>query len=106
MSNTASPYIAFTANGSADREWQRLAACRSEQPTIDNIRERAELFFPGRTPGVGSERAMRRNAAAGKTICQSCIVTGECEDYRVKLGINYGTWGGRSETEREHGGRA
>jgi hypothetical protein len=82
------------------------AACRSDNPTPENVRERAELFFPGRTRGPGSEKKMRRAAIAAKAICETCPVAKACEDYRSKLAINYGIWAGVAETEREHGGAA
>jgi hypothetical protein len=106
MSATASPDLAFTAHTPQSRDFMVNAACRSANPTTQNIRDRAELFFPGRSPGPGSETKMRRASAAGKTICQSCTVTKECENYRNSLDIPFGTWGGIAQNEREHGGRA
>lgn len=96
----------FTANGSASRDWMNQAACRSDPPTPNNVRERAELFFPGSRRGPQSETDLRRQTILAKQICRTCKVTGECELYRSKLDINYGTWGGISETERPHGGSA
>lgn len=106
MSAHAIPYEAFTRHGGADRDWMSNAACRADNPTPENIRHRADLFFPGRTSGRGSENAMRRDTVVAKQICQTCTVTTKCEEYRQRLDINYGVWGGISETERPHGGAA
>jgi hypothetical protein len=100
MSATASPYNAFTQHRPASRDFMNQAACRSDNPTPENIRARAELFFPQRISGPTSGRDMRRRAAEAMTICKSCPVTFECENYRATLDIPFGVWGGITEADR------
>lgn len=61
--------------------WRDSRAC-SSVPT--------EMFFP-RTKGVSKKTIV---------ICNSCPVRWECLNYAVCNGIEYGIWGGMTETQR------
>lgn len=74
---------------SADRDWMVKARCRSDVPTVDNIRARADQFFPEAT---GTAARIAKDKAA--RICRSCPVLFECREYARELNIPYGVWAG------------
>lgn len=91
-------YAVYTRNGGADRDWQRLAACRGvEDP---------EIFFPTRGSGPPSREYRRALNGIRALFCDDCPVQGECLDYAIKLDNRFGIWAGKGEDERPHGGRA
>jgi WhiB family redox-sensing transcriptional regulator len=61
--------------------WQRLAACRGEDPAV---------FFP---PRNGSAQV-----AAARGVCRSCPVKEPCLEYGLRAPV--GVWGGLSVKER------
>lgn len=68
--------------------WQQRAACRE--------RDAALFFHPA---GERGEEHRAREAAA-KRVCTCCPVLGQCLEYALAAGEQYGVWGGRSEDER------
>jgi hypothetical protein len=99
-------YEHHTRHDPTSREFMLKANCRSDIPTSDNIRARAELFFPGTDGERLSEQARRRSKVKAKAICHHCPVQRPCEQYRAAMDINFGVWAGVAEDERPHGGRA
>jgi WhiB family redox-sensing transcriptional regulator len=66
--------------------WQRYAACLGHDP---------ELFFP-----IGEAGPARTQVDEAKAVCAGCPVRCLCLEWSLLAGINYGVWGGMSETER------
>jgi WhiB family redox-sensing transcriptional regulator len=66
--------------------WQRYAACLDHDP---------ELFFP-----IGEAGPARSQLDEAKAVCAGCPVRCLCLEWALLAGINYGVWGGMSETER------
>ena len=66
--------------------WQRYAACLDHDP---------ELFFP-----IGDAGAARTQLDEAKAVCAGCPVRCLCLEWALLAEINYGVWGGMSETER------
>lgn len=64
--------------------WSELAACAEVDP---------ELFFPR----SDSERAQ---VADAKKVCRGCSVKFECLNYAMKEQIEFGIFGGLTESER------
>lgn len=64
----------------SDRSWVWDGACVGEDP---------DLWF------------LSANAAIAKRICRGCPVRTDCLAYALAEGIDHGTWGGLTETERE-----
>lgn len=69
-----------------DSDWQHRAACRDEDP---------ELFFPISDVGPGAQQT-----AQAKAICARCPVRTECLNYALENRLDYGIFGGTTETER------
>lgn len=67
-------------------DWRHHAACRDEDP---------ELFFPVSDKGPGA-----RQATQAKDVCARCPVRAECLNYALDNGLDYGIFGGTTETER------
>lgn len=67
-------------------DWRHDAACRDEDP---------ELFFPVSELGPGA-----RQAAEAKAVCARCPVRAQCLDHAVDHGLDFGIFGGTTESER------
>lgn len=67
-------------------DWRHRAACRDEDP---------ELFFPVSEVGPGAGETAR-----AKSVCASCPVRAACLEYALDNGLNYGVFGGLTESER------
>ncbi|MEO3974761.1 WhiB family transcriptional regulator [Streptomyces sp. CAU 1734] len=67
-------------------EWQRDAACVSEDP---------ELFFPVSTLGPGAEQVAR-----AREVCDRCPVADACLEWAGRTGQRAGVWGGVPATQR------
>lgn len=67
-------------------EWWEKAACLDEDP---------ELFFP-----VGVTGPAVQQQADAKAVCRRCPVAGECLEWALQTGQNYGIWGATDEEER------
>ena len=74
------------ALGSADYSWRNRAMCRDTDP---------ELFFP-----VGTTGQALLQIAKAKSVCDECLVKGECLDFAMETNQDTGIWGGFSEEER------
>jgi WhiB family redox-sensing transcriptional regulator len=70
-------------------EWQLLGNCRD--------RSTAQFFHPDDDLGRISRR-MRESAA--KRLCDGCPVRRQCATHALKVGEEYGVWGGFSEHDR------
>ncbi|WP_443055527.1 WhiB family transcriptional regulator [Streptomyces sp. NBC_00690] len=79
-------FRAVTPDGPHTMEWQRDAACASEDP---------ELFFP--ITGLGPEAEQVDRA---KQICARCPVADACYDWARSTGQRSGVWGGVNATQR------
>lgn len=66
--------------------WAAQGACRLSD---------SELFFP-----VSSVGRSAGQVARAKAVCLRCPVRGECLDFALESGQDYGVWGGTSEDER------
>jgi WhiB family transcriptional regulator, redox-sensing transcriptional regulator len=67
-------------------DWRHRAACRDEDP---------ELFFPVSEAGPGA-----RQTEQAKAVCAGCPVRARCLEYALDNGLDYGIFGGTTETER------
>ncbi|NKQ57436.1 WhiB family transcriptional regulator [Amycolatopsis sp. K13G38] len=67
-------------------DWRHRAACRDEDP---------ELFFPVSDKGPGA-----RQVTQAKAVCARCPVRSECLSHALDNGLDYGIFGGTTETER------
>ncbi|MCW2941190.1 MAG: regulatory protein [Actinomycetia bacterium] len=67
-------------------DWVERAACKDEDP---------ELFFP-----LGTLDVPHWQVSRAKRICAVCPVRGECLDYALETGQEYGVWGETTEQER------
>lgn len=65
----------------ANRDWIEQAKCRD----ADDV-----PFFPSN----------RRELVKALSFCNACPVSTECLQYALDNGIEYGVWGGTTETER------
>jgi WhiB family redox-sensing transcriptional regulator len=70
-------------------EWQILGHCRD--------RHGMQYFHPEDDMGRISRRARE---AAARRVCQSCPVRAECATHALRVGEEYGVWGGFSESDR------
>jgi WhiB family transcriptional regulator, redox-sensing transcriptional regulator len=70
-------------------EWQIVGRCRD--------RSGAQFFHPDDDLGRISRR-LRETAA--KELCQHCPVRRQCATHALKVGEEYGVWGGFSEHDR------
>jgi len=70
-------------------EWQLLGRCRDRNGT--------QFFHPDDDLGRISRRLRE---AAAKRICGGCPVRAACAAHALRVGEEYGVWGGFSETER------
>ena len=66
--------------------WQQYGACLDHDP---------ELFFP-----IGDTGPALTQLDQAKAVCAGCPVRCLCLEWALLAGINYGVWGGTSETER------
>ncbi len=66
--------------------WQERAACVGEDP---------QLFFPD-----GNGIQAYRKAEQAITICRSCPVIAQCEQYRRDTHSQFGVWAGRNHFPR------
>jgi WhiB family transcriptional regulator, redox-sensing transcriptional regulator len=73
-------------------DWRHRAACRDEDP---------ELFFPVSEIGLGA-----RDVDRAKAICARCPVRAQCLEYALDNALDYGVFGGTTETERRELRRA
>jgi WhiB family redox-sensing transcriptional regulator len=67
-------------------DWRQRGACRDEDP---------ELFHP-----VGTSGPAVAQLEEAKMVCGWCPVRQECLDDAMRIGVEYGVYGGMSETER------
>lgn len=65
---------------------KHVLPCRSVDP---------EIFFP-----VGNIGPAQVQIDLAKTLCQPCPIIQQCRDYALTHAIEFGVWGGLSETER------
>lgn len=72
-----------------ENKWQERAACRGPL---------AVVFFPPAHFERKEDKIAREGRA--KTICDSCVVKGECLEYAVNIRERHGIWGGLNEMER------
>ena len=70
-------------------EWQLMGRCRDRSGT--------QFFHPDDDLGRISRRLRE---AAAKRVCASCPVRAQCATHALRVGEEYGVWGGFSETER------
>lgn len=80
-------YEYFESSQSDENEWERRAACASEDP---------ELFF---APDRERSEDRERRQAKAKEICGRCAVRRECGESAIQTHKVYGIWGGMTETE-------
>ena len=71
-------------------DWQMRAACRG----VDT-----SLFY---SPDGERGRARAERERRAKEMCLRCPVVAACRAYALAVEEPYGTWGGLSETERNH----
>jgi WhiB family redox-sensing transcriptional regulator len=83
VANSHDRYMMISARS---RNWSLAAACRRADP---------ELFFP-----VGTTGPSAGQIAQAKEICRTCPVRTPCLGWALQSGIDYGIWGGTTETER------
>lgn len=69
-----------------DEDWRHRAAC---------VGADHELFFP-----LGEGGSTRNQIEQAKAICKGCPVTRSCLDFAVQTGLEFGIFGGRTESER------
>lgn len=95
--------LARVLGGDTDRDWQKRAACRIDDPnpTPQQIREHADKFFPVSGRSHRDKRRYEKQLEEAKRICATCPVTRECEEYRATLADENGIWGGRGEEDRD-----
>lgn len=67
-------------------DWRDGAACRDHDP---------ELFFPVSEIGPGAEQVEQ-----AKAVCATCPVRAECLEYALDNALDYGIFGGLTESER------
>ncbi len=70
-------------------EWQLLGRCRDRTGT--------QFFHPDDDLGRISRRLRE---AAAKRICTDCPVRMQCATHALKIGEEYGVWGGFTENDR------
>jgi WhiB family redox-sensing transcriptional regulator len=66
--------------------WAAQGACQHSDP---------ELFFPVSSSGPAASQVAR-----AKAVCTRCPVRGECLEFAIESGQDFGVWGGVSEGER------
>jgi WhiB family redox-sensing transcriptional regulator len=66
--------------------WRERAACRRVDP---------ELFFPVAPAGPALDQI-----AEAKRLCLGCPVRKPCLDWALRNDIEFGIWGGLTETDR------
>jgi WhiB family redox-sensing transcriptional regulator len=66
--------------------WAAKGACRHSDP---------ELFFP-----VAASGPALGELARARQVCAGCPVRGQCLDYALETGQDFGVWGGLTEDER------
>lgn len=74
-----------TVNGPPG-SWVDLAACREVDP---------EIFFPVSTTGAALGQIHEAQA-----ICARCPVAADCLNWALRIGQDYGVWGGTTPEER------
>ena len=70
-------------------EWQLMGRCRDRSGT--------QFFHPDDDLGRISRRLRE---AAAKRVCAGCPVRAQCATHALRVGEEYGVWGGFSETDR------
>lgn len=70
-------------------DWSHDAACRDGENAV---------FYPPTGGESRTDRLLRERAA--KAICASCPVVAECLDEALRIGEQYGIWGGMTDHER------
>lgn len=68
------------------QDWRGRARCRHVDP---------ELFFP-----VGTTEPAAAQTAHAQAVCRACPVLGDCLDFALRTGQQYGIWGGLTGEER------
>ena len=59
----------------------------------------SEAYFPqGRA--ARNKEGRDRQARYAARLCQGCPVTGECLEYALRAGCDFGVWGGLTEIDR------
>lgn len=66
-------------------DWRHHAACRTHDP---------ELFFP-----IGDAGPALLQIEEAKTVCRGCPVVERCLAWGRDTGMEFGVWGGLSESE-------
>ena len=69
-----------------DADWRHQASCVG----VD-----LELFFP-----LGEGGSTRNQVKQAKAICASCPVNRACLDFALRTGLEFGIFGGQTESER------
>lgn len=90
MSWTNSTAWGFTSGPAED--WRAEASCRPGSD-VD-----PELFHP-----IGRGPLAQQQIRAAKKVCSHCPVIDECYRTSQALGMEFGIWGGLTETERRKG---
>ncbi|UXY24980.1 WhiB family transcriptional regulator (plasmid) [Streptomyces cynarae] len=67
-------------------DWRHQASCREEDP---------DLFFP-----IGDTGPVLLQVQEAKAVCRRCPVIGQCLQWALESGQEFGVWGGLSEAER------
>ncbi|MDN3027039.1 WhiB family transcriptional regulator [Streptomyces sp. S.PB5] len=66
-------------------DWRHQAACRTHDP---------ELFFP-----IGDAGPALLQIEEAKAVCRGCPVVARCLEWGRAVGVEFGIWGGLSESE-------
>jgi WhiB family redox-sensing transcriptional regulator len=80
----------------ANETWMDRAACRTKATDPDEVRANVNRFFPSKS--APPQRAAQ--IAAAKQVCADCPVKTECLAYAEKTHVQFGIFGGLTETDR------
>jgi hypothetical protein len=83
----------FEANPEA---WMQQAACLYPGKDVPGVRASVDRFFTKK----GAPPTVAAQVAAAKAICARCPVTAECLAYAEKTHVQFGIFGGLTETDR------